>query len=304
MWASALVAAALAHQLRLPRVVGMLAAGVLLRNVPWSAIDAFPAAWGRQMRAAALATIFLRCGLELDFGTMRRYRHPAARLALVPGLAEALFDAGLGVALFQMPFLLALTMGFILKAVGPGLVVPAMFRLQKAGAGAAQGIPSIVVISASFDDVIAITGYAIFSTLAIQPAPGATSDTNDAWAIASGPVQVVFGVLGGILFGGAVGVTRLWDTRPKRAVAVYGAALFLMFMLEYWKLLSGGALGALFTGLVASNAWEKGFPRRWALGPSLEYSPEGACGTRSRVAVCVHGAPRSLACARARALSR
>lgn len=44
-------------------------------------------------------------------------------------------------ALFGMPILLGFTMGFILKAVGPGLVVPAMFKLQKTGLGKDQGIP-------------------------------------------------------------------------------------------------------------------------------------------------------------------
>ena len=134
-----------------------------------------------------------------------------------------------------MPVLLAFTMGFILKAVGPGLVVPAMFQLQKIGLGRDQGgwagraggragwdgwdgwecegqdggsggqrgrgcsscttsstaapppppagIPSTVVIAASFDDIIAITGYSIFSSIAI------TGQGDVAWQIASGPLQ-------------------------------------------------------------------------------------------------------------------
>lgn len=45
----------------------MLAAGILLANMPGAPIAAFPKKWGVQMRAAALATIFLRCGLELEF---------------------------------------------------------------------------------------------------------------------------------------------------------------------------------------------------------------------------------------------
>jgi len=70
---------------------------------------------------------------------MNLYKWPALRLALVPGIVEALFDAGLAVALFSMPPTLALAMGFILKAVGPGLVVPAMFQLQRLGMGAQKG---------------------------------------------------------------------------------------------------------------------------------------------------------------------
>jgi hypothetical protein len=38
-----------------------------------------------------------------------------------------------------MPVLLGFALGFILKAVGPGLVVPAMFKLQKTGLGRDQG---------------------------------------------------------------------------------------------------------------------------------------------------------------------
>jgi len=252
----------------------MLVAGIFLQNIPWSAIDAFPDKWGIQMRAAALATIFLRCGLELDFGTMRKFKYPALRLALIPGILEALYDAGLAVALFGMDYILGLTMGFILKAVGPGLVVPAMFRLQKNRIGLDQGIPSTVVIAASFDDIVAITGYAIFSTIAIRPTAGSESGESVAWSIASGPLQVVFGLVGGLFAGYAIGATKLWNTHVKRFFALFGAGLLLMFFLEYWDMLSGGALGALFTGLVASNLWERGSPKRFSLGPSYTYSPD------------------------------
>lgn len=53
-------------------MVGMLGSGLLLANVPGSVVAAFPAKWGVQMRAAALATIFLRCGLELEFKVGQR----------------------------------------------------------------------------------------------------------------------------------------------------------------------------------------------------------------------------------------
>lgn len=60
LWVSAHIGALVAWQLRLPRVVGMLGAGLVMENVPWGAISAFPKEWGTQIRAAALATIFLR----------------------------------------------------------------------------------------------------------------------------------------------------------------------------------------------------------------------------------------------------
>lgn len=44
---------------------------------------------------------------------------------------------------------------------------------------------------------------------------------------------------------------------------------------------AGGALGALFVGLVASNAWEKGFPKWGSLGTSFAFSPERESGRQS-----------------------
>lgn len=274
LWASSILGAYIANILYLPRVIGMLVAGIMLQNIPWGAIDSFPDKWGVQMRAAALATIFLRCGLELSLETMNTFKFPALRLAIIPGVLEALFDAGLGVAFFNMSYTLALTMGFILKAVGPGLIVPAMFKLQQTGYGTDQAIPSVVVIAASFDDILAITGYAIFSTIAIQPDPGSDESRNTGWSIALGPVQVVFGILGGIIGGTIVGITKVWNTQIKRFLILFFIGLFIMFFFEHWELLSGGALGALFTGLVGSNLWEKGSPSFGSLGPSFVFSPD------------------------------
>ena len=76
---------------------------------------------------------------------MRLYKWPALRLAFVPGLLEAFFDGGLAIVLFGMPPALGFALGFILKAVGPGLVVPAMFQLQKVGLGADKGERYLVV---------------------------------------------------------------------------------------------------------------------------------------------------------------
>ena len=45
----------------------------------------------------------------------------------------------------------------------PAVVVVGMFDLQRRGYGVAKGIPSLVVAAASFDDVMAISGFSIVS---------------------------------------------------------------------------------------------------------------------------------------------
>jgi NhaP-type Na+/H+ or K+/H+ antiporter len=61
---------------------------------------------------------------------------PAVKLLLIPGLVEAFFNGGLAVALFGMTPLFGFALGFILKAVGPALVIQLMFELQQKRLGA------------------------------------------------------------------------------------------------------------------------------------------------------------------------
>lgn len=61
---------------------------------------------------------------------------PAVKLLLIPGLVEAFFNGGLAVALFDMTPLFGFALGFILKAIGPALVIQLMFELQQKRLGA------------------------------------------------------------------------------------------------------------------------------------------------------------------------
>ena len=184
------------------------------------------------------------------------------------------------------------------------------------------------MIAASFDDIIAITGFSICIQIAFGLRDGS------AWQIAVGPLQVcvvrvdvcalcalcahacwrvracvrcsvslllpkrsthththapppqktnpthnttqvVFGIAGGLAAGFMLGWTRLlFDNKYKRLIGIYGAALFLMFFLESFDMLSGGALGSLAVGLATCYAWEEGFPRRASLGPNSDYSAD------------------------------
>ncbi len=53
-------------QVRLPALLGMLLVGLLLRNAAPSSVSGLPKTWSAVLRTAALGTIFLRSGLELD----------------------------------------------------------------------------------------------------------------------------------------------------------------------------------------------------------------------------------------------
>ncbi len=123
---------------------------------------------------------------------------PAVKLLFIPGVIEAFFDGGMAIALFGMPPLFGFALGFILKAIGPALVIQLMFELQQKRLGLEKSecaltcdapwcsagwlagccetermlteqmlsvivffyadMPLTVVAAASFDDMVAITG--------------------------------------------------------------------------------------------------------------------------------------------------
>lgn len=47
-------------------------------------------------------------------------------------------------------------------AVSPAIVVPGLLKLQKKGYDSDNTISTIVIAAASFDDIVAISGYGIF----------------------------------------------------------------------------------------------------------------------------------------------
>lgn len=91
-----------------------------------------------------------------------------------------------------------------------------MFEVQKAGLGVAKGIPSIVVAAASFDDMVALTGYSLFSNLAVKSEDGGSL----AWHMSKGPLDIAFGLIGGFIGALFCSLTVIWNTRFRRCAAV------------------------------------------------------------------------------------
>lgn len=71
----------------------------------------------------------------------KRVGAAAIRLLLVPGICEAFFDGGIAIPIFGMPPTFAFALGFILKAVGPALVIQSMFEVQQRRLGTVKCVP-------------------------------------------------------------------------------------------------------------------------------------------------------------------
>ena len=249
--------------LGLPPLAGQLLGGALARNSRAFRGAALTHAYKATIRAAGLGTIMTRSGLELDVGAIRRAGRVAARLTVLPGVSEALAVALFARWVFELPFVLALALGFILAAVSPAVVVVQMFDLHERGYGVAKGIPSIVVAAASMDDVVAMLGFSV----CIGLAGGAGNVYQKALA---GPAAVVAGALYGCAAGALLGATKLWDADWKLTAATLVLGLLPMFVAERLHAHGGGAIGALLVGVVGSWAWRRRRPAWLAAGAERE----------------------------------
>ena len=249
--------------LGLPPLAGQLLGGALARNSRAFRGAALTHAYKATIRAAGLGTIMTRSGLELDVGAIRRAGRVAARLTVLPGVSEALAVALFARWVFELPFVLALALGFILAAVSPAVVVVGMFDLHNRGYGVAKGIPSIVVAAASMDDVVAMLGFSV----CIGLAGGAGNVYQKALA---GPAAVVAGALYGCAAGALLGATKLWDADWKLTAATLVLGLLPMFVAERLHAHGGGAIGALLVGVVGSWAWRRRQPAWLAAGAERE----------------------------------
>ena len=245
--------------LGLPPLAGQLLGGALARNSRAFRGAALTHAYKATIRAAGLGTIMTRSGLELDVGAIRRAGRVAARLTVLPGVSEALAVGVVARWVFELPFVLALALGFILAAVSPAVVVVGMFDLHERGYGVAKGIPSIVVAAASMDDVVAMLGFSV----CIGLAGGAGNVYQKALA---GPAAVVAGALYGCAAGALLGATKLWDADWKLTAATLVLGLLPMFVAERLHAHGGGAIGALLVGVVGSWAWRSQQPAWLAAG--------------------------------------
>jgi len=260
LWVCASVGGHGAKFVGLPPLLGMLTAGILLKNCGDLA-RGLPDSWGMGVRAFGLMNILMRGGLEMDFGAVKRLGFAVVRLTVMPGVTEALASAGLAVAIFDMPFFLALAMGFILAAVSPAVVVGGMFNLQKRGYGVDKGIPSLVVAAASFDDVVAISGFSMFIGLAVGKGDVLMSALH-------GPIEICLGLVAGMLGACVLSATRLLDTSWKRSAGLLLLGIGFTFSAKHAHFSGAGALASLVMAGASAQFWAHGFGGPLSLGPN------------------------------------
>ncbi len=238
-----------ARQLRLPPLLGMLLSGMALRNLPGDVLADLPEDWSTALRLIALTVILLRAGLGLDLDALVGLRGSLVRLAFLPNLCEAITVAGVAWLVLDLPVIWGLLLGFVVAAVSPAVVVPSLLDLQHRGYCVGKGIPTMILAAATFDDVLAITGFGATLSLIF-------ADQGDgvAGSLVRAPIELALGLGVGVLAGAAcAAVVRVpaWF----RFGLLTGLGLGAVF--GGWALgfAGGGSLAAMTMGAVAARGW-------------------------------------------------
>ena len=256
---------------RMPPLLGMLVAGLLL-DLTMDAGKSGPLGadtlllgesfdwWSISIRAFALSVIMLRAGLGLNLPKLRKMGGTALWLSFLPCFTEALCHAVVAMPLLKLSWEWALTLGFVLSAVSPAVVVPGMLSLQARGYGTGKGIPTLVMAAASFDDVLAISGFGISLAFALaheEDVVGHKHTCEDlvrdakcedditspsmAWLLLRAPLELLLGAGVGALFGFLLSLRTELTTRLTREHLSYekGKARYTA------AVLGGATLGVL-----------------------------------------------------------
>lgn len=213
-----------AGKLRLPKLTGMLAAGIILGALGW--LDPKLMGISAELRKIALIIILTRAGLNLELADLKKCGRPALLMSFIPASLEIFGVTLLAHFLLGLGFAEAALMGTVLGAVSPAVIVPKMLKLMSEKRGTDKLIPQMILAGASIDDVFVIVMFSVFTGLCSGGEVSALSIVNIPLSIVLG---AAFGALCGVLL--AMAFRRI-HFRDSVKVVILMSLSFLLVSLE------------------------------------------------------------------------
>lgn len=214
------------NRLRLPSLLGMILAGILLSPGVFNLLDETILNISADLRKIALVIILTRAGLSLDIKDLKKVGRPAVMMCFVPAALEILGVVLIAPKLMGVTVLEAAIMGSVLAAVSPAVIVPRMIKLTEEGYGRKRSIPQLILAGASVDDVFVVVVFTALTALAA----GGTVSAMDFVQI---PVSIVLGCTVGAVVGLVlVKYFKAFHMRDSVKILVILSISFLLLELE------------------------------------------------------------------------
>lgn len=224
---------AICQKLKLPRIIGMLATGIVLGPYVLDFLDPSILSISADLRKMALIIILLKAGLSLNLDDLKKVGRPAIMMSFVPASFEII-----GYLLFA-PSILGITrveaavMGSVLAAVSPAVVVPRMVQLMETKYGTEKAIPQMIMAGASCDDIFVIVLFTTFLSMA----QGGSADIK---AFANIPISIILGIILGAIVGYLLylffetAYAKKHYVRNSMKVIIVLGFSFLLIAIESW----------------------------------------------------------------------
>lgn len=185
---------AICQKLKLPRIIGMLATGIVLGPYVLDLLDPSILSISSDLRKMALIIILLKAGLSLNLEDLKKVGRPAIMMSFVPASFEIVGYLLFAPAILGITRVEAAVMGSVLAAVSPAVVVPRMVQLMETKYGTEKAIPQMIMAGASCDDIFVIVLFTTFLSMA----QGGCADIK---AFANIPVSIILGIILGAIVG-------------------------------------------------------------------------------------------------------
>lgn len=184
----------IASLLRLPALIGMLVAGIVMGPSFFNVLDVKLLSISLEVREIALVIILLQAGLSLEVKDLKQMGRKAVLMSFVPACFEMTATFFAAQYFFGFDPVDAWILGAVLASASPAVIVPRMLKLMKEGYGVKKCIPQLILTGDAVDDVFNIV---VFSSL-LGLSRGAQISMLSFLMI---PLSVLFGILLGVLIG-------------------------------------------------------------------------------------------------------
>lgn len=185
---------AICQKLKLPRIIGMLATGIMLGPYVLDLLDSSILSISSDLRKMALIIILLKAGLSLNLEDLKKVGRPAIMMAFVPATFELIGYLVFAPVILGITRVEAAVMGSVLAAVSPAVVVPRMVQLMENKYGTEKAIPQMIMAGASCDDIFVIVLFTTFLSMA----QGGSADIK---AFVNIPISIILGIILGTIVG-------------------------------------------------------------------------------------------------------
>lgn len=185
---------AICQKLKLPRIIGMLATGIVLGPYVLDLLDPSILSISSDLRKMALIIILLKAGFSLNLEDLKKVGRPAIMMAFVPATFELIGYLVFAPVILGITRVEAAVMGSVLAAVSPAVVVPRMVQLMENKYGTEKAIPQMIMAGASCDDIFVIVLFTTFLSMA----QGGSADIK---AFVNIPISIILGIILGAIVG-------------------------------------------------------------------------------------------------------